>query len=180
MEKYKFINYRTRRFSQKTFEQQEDFYVVVDVVRADNPTKILDVVPYWGTGDEKIVRQFEETSDLLPKKFSEPFYGEFVTVPCNSPLLRRYTDYDAYRGLCKKDKVGAYVCNPDGSARLFYNVRVFCIINPAYIKVISDPILKNYTIPNVPKYLSKWEPEYRAEHKKRYCYVEYLTKTKEI
>ena len=57
-----FINYRTRRFSQKTFEQQGDYYVVVDVIRADNPTKILDVVPYWGTGDEDIVRQYEEMS----------------------------------------------------------------------------------------------------------------------
>ena len=44
MEKYLFINHRTRRFSHKTFEQQGDYYVVADVVLADNPTKILDVV----------------------------------------------------------------------------------------------------------------------------------------
>ena len=172
MEKYMFINYRTRRFSQKTFEQQGDYYVVADVIRADNPTKILDVVPYWGTGDEDIVRQYEEMSAPLPKKFNDPFYGEFVTVPYECPLLRRYTVDDVYRGLCERDKVGAYVCNSDGSVRLFSSIRVFCIINPAYIKVISDPRLKNYTVPNVSKYLSKWEPEYRAEHKKRYCYVE--------
>lgn len=170
MEKYIFINYRTRRFSQKTFEQQGDYYVVADVVRANNPTKILDVVPYWGTGDEDIVRNFEEMSVPLPKKFFDSFYDEFATAPFEKPLLRRFTDDDVYRGLCEKDRVGTYVCNSDGSVRLFKSIRVFCIINPAYIKIISDPKLKNYTFPNIPKYLSKWEPEYRAEYKRRYCY----------
>ena len=172
MEKYVFTNYRTRPFSQKTFEQQGDYYVVADVVRADNPAKILDVVPFWGTGDEEIVRRFEERSVPLPKKYSDSFYGEFVTVSYDYPLHRRYTGDDAYRGLCEKSDVGSYVCNPDGSVKLFNSIRVFCIINPAYIKVISDPRLKNYSVPNISKYLSKWEPKYRAEYKKRYCYVD--------
>ena len=172
MEKYCFINYRTRRFSQKTFEEQGDYYIVADVVRADNPTKILDVVPYWGSAEEVIVRKFEEQSVPLPKKFNEPFYGEFVTVPCDTPLLRRYTDDDAYRGLCDISKVGTYVCNSDGTYRLFNTIRVFCVVNPAYIKAKNDPRIKKVHDLNIPRYLPKWEPEYRAEHKKRYCYVE--------
>lgn len=172
MERYILKNHRTRRFSQKTFDEQGDYYIVADVVRADNPTKILDVVPYWGSGDEDIVRKSEEQSDLLPKEFNEPFYGEFVTVPYDTPLLRRYTDDDAYRGLCEISKIGTYVLNSDGSYRLFKSIRVFCVVNPAYIKVICNPRLKNAYGLNIPKYLPKWEPEYRAEHKKRYCYVE--------
>lgn len=169
---FKFINYRTRCFSQKTFEEQGDYYIVADVVRADNPTKILDIVAYWGSGEEDIVRKFEKQSVPLPKMFYEPFYGEFVTVPCDTPLLRRYTDDDVYRGLCDCDKVGTYVHNTDDSYRLFNSIRVFCIVNPAYIKAKSDTRLKYATDLNIPKYLPMWEPEYRAEHKKRYCYVE--------
>ena len=172
MEKYIFKNYRTRRFSQKSFEQQGDYYVVADVVRADNPSKILDVLAYWGTGDEDDIRKFEKKSIPLPKKYNDTFYGEFVSVKYEHPLIRRYTDDDEYRRLCEKSEVGTYVCNPDGSVRLFNSIRVFCIVNPAYIKVISDPRLKNYSVPNISKYLSKWEPIYRAEYKKRYCYVE--------
>lgn len=172
MERYIFKNYRTRRFSHKTFEEQGDYYIVADVVLADNPTTILDVVPYWGSGDEEIVRKSEEQSDTLPKKFNEPLYGEFVTVPSDTPLLRRYTDDDAYRGLCDISKVGTYVCNSDGTYRLFNTIRVFCVVNPVYIKVKYDPRLKNAPDLKIPKYLPKWEPEYRAEHKKRYCYVE--------
>ena len=172
MERCIFKNYRTRRFSHKTFEEQGDYYIVADVVLADNPTKILDVVPYWGSGDEEIVRKSEEQSDTLPKKFNEPLYGEFVTVPSDTPLLRRYTDDDAYRGLCDISKVGTYVCNSDGTYRLFNTIRVFCVVNPVYIKVKYDPRLKNAPGLKIPKYLPKWEPEYRAEHKKRYCYVE--------
>ncbi|MBO4719786.1 MAG: hypothetical protein J5658_07935 [Prevotella sp.] len=172
MEKYYLKNYRTRRFSQKTFDEQVDYYIVADVVLADNPAKILDVVPYWGSGDEEIVRKSEEQSVPLPKKFYEPFYGEFVAVTCDTLLLRRYTEDDAYRGLCDEGKVGTYVCNPDGSYRLFNSIRVFCIVNPSYIKVKNDPRLKDVLDLNIPRYLPKWEPEYRAEHKKRYCYVE--------
>ncbi len=172
MEKYIFKNYRTRCFSQKTFEQQGDYYVVADVVRADNPTKILDVVVYWGTGDEEDVRKFEDLGIPLPKSFNDSFYGEFVNVPYKIPLLRRFTDDDAYRGLCEKDKVGTYVCNPNGSVRLFNSIRVFCRLNPAYIKITSDPRTKNYSVPNISKYLHKWDPRYRAEYKKRYCYAE--------
>ena len=47
MEKYIFKNYRTRRFSKKTFEDQGEYYIVADLFREDNPTKLLDVVPYW-------------------------------------------------------------------------------------------------------------------------------------
>ena len=172
MEKYIFENYRTRCFSHKTFEEQGDYYIVADVIRADNPAKILDVVSYWGSGEEVVVRKFEEQSVPLPEKFNKPFYGEFVTVPCDTPLLRRYTDDDAYRGLCDISKVGTYVCNSDGSYRIFKSIRVFCVVNPAYVRVISNPRLKNASGLNIPKYLPKWEPEYRAEHKKRYCYVE--------
>ncbi len=173
MEKYYFKNYRTRRFSQKTFEGQGDYYIIADVVCADNPTKILDVVPYWGSGKEDIVRKFEEQSAPLPKKFNEPFYGEFVTVPSYTPLLRRYTEDDAYRGLCDKDQVGSFVFNPDGSVRVFNSIRVFCVINPAYIKVNNNLKLNKVHDLKIPKHLPTWEPEYRAEYKKRYCYVEY-------
>lgn len=172
MERYILKNHRTRRFYQKTFEEQGDYYIVADVVLADNPTKILDVVPYWGSDDEEIVRKSEEQSVPLPKKFNEPFYGEFVTVTCDSPLLRRYTDDDVYRGLCDEGKVETYVCNPDGTYRLFNTIRVFCVVNPAYIKAKNDPRLNNVHDLKIPRYLPKWEPEYRAEHKKRYCYVE--------
>lgn len=172
MEKYIFKNYRARCFSHKTFEEQGDYYIVADVIRADNPAKILDVVSYWGSGEEVVVRKFEEQSVPLPEKFNKPFYGEFVTVPCDTPLLSRYTDDDAYRGLCDIRKVGTYVCNSDGSYRIFKSIRVFCVVNPAYVKVISNPRLKNASCLNIPKYLPMWEPEYRAEHKKRYCYVE--------
>jgi len=179
MEKYFFKNYRTRRFSQKTFEEQGAYYIVADVVRADNPTKILDVVPYWGSGDEEIVRKSEEQSVPLPKKFSESFYGEFVTVPCVTPLLKRYTDDDAYRGICDISKVGTYVCNPDGTYRLFNTIRVFCVVNPAYIRANNDTRLKNVQL-NIPKYLPEWKPEKRAEHKKRYCYIEISDKGCEL
>ncbi len=172
MERYILKNHRTRRFSQKTFDEQGDYYIVADVVRADNPTKILDVVAYWGSGEEDIVRNFEEQSVPLPEKFNEPFYGEFVTVTCDTPLLRRYTEDDAYMGLCDEGKVGTYVCNSDGSYRLFKSIRIFCVVNPAYIKAKNDPRIKNVQDLIIPRYLPKWEPEYRAEHKKRYCYVE--------
>ncbi len=174
MKKYYFNNYRTRRFSQKTFEEQGDYYIVADVVCTDNPTKILDVVPYWGSGKEEIVHKYEEQSCPLPKNFNEPFYGEFVNVPSNIPLLRRYTEDDAYRGLCDKGKVGTYVCNPDGTYRLFNTIRVFCVVNPAYIKANNNPKIKNVHDLNIPRHLPNWEPEYRAKHKKRYCYVEWF------
>ena len=170
--KYLFKNYRTRRFSQKTFEQQGDYFVVADVVLADNPTQILEVVAYWGTGDEEDVRKFEDYGIPLPKSSYDSFYGEFVNVPYETPLLRRFTDDDVYRGLCEKSKVGTYVCNPDGSVRLFNSIRVFSIINPAYIKIMSDPRTKDYSVPSISKYLHNWDPKYRAEYKKRYCYVE--------
>ena len=172
MELFILKNYRTRQFSQKTFEGQGEYYIVADVVRSDNPTKILDVVPYWGCGDEEIVRKSEELSVPLSKKFNEPLYGEFVTIKCDSPLLRRYTYDDAYRGICDISKVGTYVCNPDGTYRLFNTIRVFCVVNPVYIKVKNDPRLKNVHDFKIPRYLPKWEPKKRAEYKKRYCYVE--------
>ena len=87
-------------------------------------------------------------------------------------MLRRYTDDDVYRGLCDEGKIGTYVCNPDGTYRLFNTIRVFCVVNPAYIKAKNDPRLNNVHDLKIPRYLPKWEPEYRAEHKKRYCYVE--------
>lgn len=172
MELFKFTNYRTRRFVQKTFENQGDYYIVADLVRADKPTKIIDVIVYWGSEEEELVRKFEEENIPLPKIFDNPFYGEYVDVPQDLPLLRFYTDDDVYRGLCENEKVGTYVCNPDGSLRIFRSIRVFSIINPAYIRINNHPITKNFTVPNIPKYLHMWEPEYRAEYKKRYYYVE--------
>ena len=121
------------------------------------------------------MRYSEEHLTPLPKSFYDSFYGEFVDVSFEYPLIRRYTQDDAYRGICGLDKVNSYILNADGSLKKFYSVRVFCCINPVYIKFKKDPRFKNVTDFKISKYLPMWEPEYRAEHKKRFCYEELLT-----
>lgn len=172
MNKYIFNNYRTRRFSQKTFVQQGDFFIIADVVSVDSPSLILDVVPMWGTGNENEVREAEINGTVLPKRYYEPFYGEFLNVPWVKPLYKQYTSEDAYMGLCKYNSIGEFVCNSDGSLKVFNSIRVFCIINPYFLKFINNDRQKN--LPDIPiqRFLPYWEPEYRAKYKKEYCYVE--------
>lgn len=172
MDKYLFINFRTRKFYRKTFEEQSENYVVADVVLEKNPSQILDVVAFWGHEYDEAVRRFELYGEPLPQSFHKPFYGEFVSVPSETPLLRKLTKDDVHRGLCSVNDIGSYVCNPDGSIRFFYQIKVFCIFNPAYIRALNDDRLKNVANTAFIKYQPKWSPEYRAKYQKRYCYVE--------
>ena len=177
IEKYIFKNYRTRPYAQKTFESQSDCYVVADLARADNPSKIIDVVVYFGSGTEVLINDSNANNKPLPSKYYEPFYGEFVDVQQDSPLYRRYTKDDAYLGRCKPEDVGTYVRNPDGSFRIYNSIKVFCEISTAYYRSKTHPILKKYTLMNVSKYASGWDPNRLARYKKDYCYVEIAQKS---
>lgn len=174
MEKYILKNYRTRPFAQKTFEGQSDYYIVADLAYVDNPSKIIDVVAYFGSEEEETVRKTEEMKTKLPEMFYKPFYGEYVDVPQDTQLLRHYTYDDAYLGRCKEDEVGKFVCNTDGSYRLFKSIRVFCKFSTAFVNTQINPKLKDFSFPNISKYLPGWEPEKLARYKRNYCYVEIL------
>ncbi len=172
-------NYRTRRFAQKSFETQPDYYVVADLAFADNTSEIIDVVAYFESDDEKSVRLFETKGIALPEAFHMPFYGTFEDVKQDTLLYKRYTDDDAYLCRCRKDEVGSYERNPDGSIRIFDSIKVFYKFNTAYIRTQTYPLLKNYHIQNVSKYLSGWNPQKLAKYKKDYCYIEIPTKNAE-
>lgn len=178
MEKYIFKNYRTRRFSQKTFEGQSDYFVVADLYRTNEPDTILEVVAFWGTGEEEEIMNSIAESKPLAKKYYEPFAGEFVSVPSSNPLYRIYKEDDFYLGRCSKDKVGTCEYDKNGNIKIYNSIEVFCIINPAYIRLKTNPITKDYNLPSsIPQYQNKWEPECRALHKMRYCYVEIKKET---
>ena len=179
MEKYIFKNYRTRRFSQKTFAGQSDYFVVADLYRADDPSKIIDVVAYFGSETEDLINSCNEFIIPLPTKDYTPFYGEFVDVKHNSLLYRRYTKDDAYLGRCKPEDEGTYLRNPDGSFRIFNSVRVFCMFSTAYIRSQTHPLLKNKKFKNISKYASGWDPPTLARYKKDYCYVDIAQKSAE-
>jgi hypothetical protein len=179
MKEYILKNYRTRQYAQKTFETQPDYYIVADLTFADNPSKIIDVVAYFGSDEEKSVRLFETKGIPLPETFHKPFYGDFEDVKQDTLLYKLYTDDDAYLGRCRKDEVGSYERNPDGSIRIFNSIRVFYKYNTAYIRTQTNPLLKNYHIQNVSKYLSGWNPQKLAKYKKDYCYIEIPTKNRE-
>ena len=171
MEKYMLVNYRTRSFSQKTFEGQSDFFVVADVVSANEKEKVLEVVPIWNNAYLEMVQLAHMTGEPIPKLFKDSFYGEFSYYPNEKPLYRKYTHEDAYRGLCDNNSIGNFVHNLDGSIRVFNSIIVFCIFNPKYVKAINDKSFISIAN-NLPKYLPNWDPGTIARHKKRYCYVE--------
>ena len=172
MELYILKNYRTRRFSRKSFDSQSKYFIVADLFRADKPNRILGVIAYWGSEEEDQVRKAEESKTLLPKSFYEPFYGKFEDVKSEVPLLRFYTADDTYCGFCKKEDEGKFLSNPDGSYKVYNSIKVFCRYSTAYIRFRTDPRTKDYTCRQISKYMEGWEAKKLAQYRKEYCYKE--------
>ena len=155
MKKFILTNWQTVPLYKK-YDWQLDRYIKVCVVDADNPQKVLFIVPLFGdnTGGGfshliEFVRNYEvgnqtnhPFSDLL-----EPVDGEIVDVPSlNGPLFRVFTKDEARYGICRKEDVGKVERTPTGKVKIYHSIKVFTI----YIK-------DNETGNIEP--LSGWEPE---------------------
>lgn len=177
--KYFFRNFRTFPFSKRSFNEQHEYFVKADVYSVKEPRRLLTVVPIWQRNTYgniiDLIRNNEVNGTPIPNDLYQPIPGEFVNVQWHLPLYRIWTDDDVRLGRCPSNKLGEYVQNRDGTYKVFNKVKVFCLINPGYIEVIENNItiigeidLRTQT----PKYLSSWDPEYRARKKIEYCYEE--------
>ena len=184
IKRYKFKNYRTVHFSKITFPEQHQRFVLADVVSADSPNLVLDVVPIFekrGPGNiVDVVIKHEQTKESLPSYFNDPFWGEFVKYKWDTPqYYRMYTLRDVELSCIEdyyidRSKVGSFVLNKDNTKRKFDEVRVFCVINPYYMQLKGNKELfekiKTSDL-SFPKYGEGWCPNDRVRQKIQYCYV---------
>ncbi len=157
---YKFINLRTKLFREKTFSGQNDYFVLVDVVKALKPSVILTTEPIFKLENDKlvkIVRDYEVYGIPIPERLKHPIYGKFVNVNSSIPLKKYYTEDDVRIGSCAVSDVGKCHLDRNGAPVIYKQIQVFC-------KITID----NETFQ--PFFHKGWNPIQRAEWKYRWCY----------
>ncbi|MBQ6186671.1 MAG: hypothetical protein IJK49_01825 [Prevotella sp.] len=150
MNRYCLTNWKTSPFREKSFEGQLDRFAIACVVSADNPNRVLEVVPIFrresNYGLAKIIGilhkkelglTLDEQSLKLLNELSKPIWGDFVEMgSIHGPLKRMYTREEADCGLCTPDNVGKYELNTDGSVKEYNSIKVFTMkdIDGSYLK----------------------------------------------
>ena len=139
MGKYIFTYLETVPFKKKSFEGQMDRFLKVCIASANNPQKVLFVLPLYGKqngggfrGLIEVVRNHELGQDQKSEfPFSEllkPADGEFVDVPSlHGPLYRVFTKDEAKYGICPEEKVGKIERTPDGRVKIYHHIKVFSL-----------------------------------------------------
>jgi len=139
MAKYLFTNFETVPFKKKYFEGQLDRYLKVCVASADNPQKVLLVLPLFGKDKGRgfnrlieIVRNHElgqdEKNEFQFSDLFKPMEGEIVEIPSrHGPLFRVFTKDEAKYGICPQDSVGKVERTPTGKVKVYHSIRVFTI-----------------------------------------------------
>ena len=141
MEKYFFINWATFPFKRKTFDGQMDRYVKVCVVNAENPQKVLDIIPIYGNEDLSGIRdvirliydiergvEIDDASKKLLNNLQKPIMGDFVEIKrLHGPLFHQFTPDDARYGLCPEYNVWKPERDSQGKVKEYLSMRVFTI-----------------------------------------------------
>ena len=141
MEKYMLKNWQTFPIKKKTFEGQMDRFVKVCVVSANNPYKILDIIPIFGNEDSCGMRDvinliydlergiaIDNASEKLLRSLQEPLFGQFVDIKSlHGPLFHRFTPDEAKYGLCSEHDVWKPERDCQGKVKEYVSMKVFTI-----------------------------------------------------
>lgn len=116
-------------------------FVKVCVVNADNPNKVLDIVPIYGNEDSPGMRDIirliynvergtaiDDDSKKLLKEIQKPLSGEFVEIKSlHGPLFRQFTPDEAKYGLCSEHDVWKPERDSHGKVKDYVSMKVFTI-----------------------------------------------------